>query len=116
MPKPTIISGAEFKQFWDDDKYWGSGYVDDVLITIDGKESALNDGAASVYGISDGAHISIVSGFVCGVGANSDGVDLLKFFKAWRAKTKYSRLAVEVSKEKEAELRKLWSTFDCAVS
>jgi len=116
MPKPTIISGAEFKQFWDDDKHWCESFVDDVLITIDGEESALNDGAASVYGISDGAHISIVSGFVCGVGANSDGVDLLKFFKAWRAKTKYSRLVVEVSKDKEAELRKLLSTFDCTVS
>lgn len=116
MSKPTIISGAEFKQFWDDDKHWCESFVDDVLITIDGEESALNDGAASVYGISDGAHISIVSGFVCGVGANSDGVDLLKFFKAWRAKNKNSRLVVEVSKEKEAELRKLLSTFDCVVS
>lgn len=116
MSKPTIISGAEFKQFWDDDKHWCESFVDDVLITIDGEESALNDGAASVYGISDGAHISIVSGFVCGAGANSDGVDLSKFFKAWRAKTKYSRLVVEVSKEKEAELRKLLSTFDCTVS
>ena len=116
MAKPMIIGGAEFKQFWDDDKYWGKGYVDDVLVTIDGKESALNDGVGSVYGISDDAHISIVSGFVCDAGVNGDEVDLLKFFKAWRAKTKYSRLVVEVSKEKEAELRKLLSTFDCAVS
>lgn len=116
MSKPTIISGAEFKQFWDDDKYWCESFVDDVLVTIDGKESTLDDGVASVSGISDDAIISIVSGFVCGAGANSDEVDLLKFFKAWRAKTKYSRLVVEVSKDKEAELRKLLSTFDCTVS
>lgn len=91
----TKTSGAEFKQFYRDEKYWPNGsYHDDSVITLNGVEV---DGDTDLSTADDDSLIVIESGFVY---LSDRDVDLENHFLDWRSKQRVRTILVHAEAEK----------------
>ena len=90
-------TGAEFKAFYSDPKWWPEGvFHEEAEIIINGEQS---DDDTDLYAISDDAKISLKNGFV----TNENGDDLgsfENFFRKWRNKQKTMIIVAKVSRDK----------------
>ena len=93
----TKTTGAEFKAFYGDKKWWPDGmWHEDEEITIDG---SLPPDDFDLSSIADGARMVLANGYV----TNEENDELGSFegyFRRWRKKQTTTFLAVEVPHEK----------------
>lgn len=79
----TKTTGAEFKRFYNDKKFWpddGDTYHDDAVLTVDGKVQV--DGVDADT-LADAAVVTIEGGFVCGPALMGEEPSLEAYFKRW---------------------------------
>lgn len=91
-------TGIEFKQFYNDPKFWPEGaWHDDELITIDGVEAGCD---VDLSKVEDGAKLVIEGGAV--LTKDNDQVNSLEgYFKKWRKEQSTVTMVVTVDKSKE---------------
>lgn len=80
----TKTTGAEFKRFYNDKKFWpdddGGTYHDDAVLKVDGE---IQEDGIDTDTLADTAAVTIEGGFVCGPSLNGREPSLETYFKRW---------------------------------
>lgn len=94
------ITGDEFHRFYFDEKYWEEKYHEEESIYVDGelREERYEE-------ITGSSPVVIKGGFVSDNATGKWICSLEKFFKDWQKKQSTVFLVIEVSKEREQEVR-----------
>lgn len=103
---PTKSSGAEFKQFYSDQKFWPEkSYHEGEQILVDG---VLATSETEFSEISDQAQITVSGGRVLGLPRYScgDGPTFEARFKAWRRSRGMQVLVAEIPGDRVEEARR----------
>ena len=98
----TKTTGAEYKAYMNesDPKWWPKdAYMDDELLTVDGKSTSEQDNFDSSH-LPDDAIVIIESGTYHESYDDDDPISLETHFKRWRKAQTTVRIAVEVHKDK----------------
>lgn len=95
--KPIKITGAEIKEFFKDDNYWGEACVEGLLLEIDGKESM--EGSGCIEDLNDSSEIKIKDGVVFNFGDDSDAVSFKTFFTRWRKQQTTATVLIRCDKK-----------------
>ncbi|WP_257757335.1 hypothetical protein [Burkholderia glumae] len=97
-------TGAEWKAFNLDDKYWGEFCLDDEVITVNGERVDPYDFDPTK--LADTDKVAIEGGWVADQAKNSTKeYSLATFFNRWRKTQTTEYLSVEVPKEKASAVR-----------
>jgi len=97
-------TGAEWKAFNSDDKYWADFYLDDEVITVNDSDVDPYDYDPSK--LADTDKVAIDGGWVTDqTPGSSKEYSLATFFKTWRKQQTTEFLSVEVPKEKADAVR-----------
>ena len=87
-------TGAEFKRFYADPKYWPDGvWHDDDVVVVNG----VHDSEADLAIMDDAASVMIESGYVISAD-DSDLGELAAYFKKWQREQSHVSVLVEVGK------------------
>lgn len=80
----TKTTGAAFKRFYNDKKFWpndsGDTYHDDAVLTVDGD---IQEGGIDTDSLYDAAVVTIEGGFVYGPALAGKEPSLETYFKRW---------------------------------
>jgi|GEM_PF-1988135 len=99
----TKCAGAEFKAFYQDDKFWPEeAHVDEMVILVDG--SSVPEDFDVEKDLIDNSIVTIVDGWVLDFDASGDGISLKTHFKRWRKAQQTVTLAVSIDKARVSEL------------
>lgn len=94
-------SGAEFIQFFNDEEYWGTNWVDDDYVTKNKEEYDTSFGSENIVATDA---ICIESGVVY-TQSNVEVSSYVSFFRKWKQKQTHETLIVSVPKDKLAVFR-----------
>jgi hypothetical protein len=100
-------TGAEYKAYMNesDPKWWSKdAYMDDELLTVDGKSTSEQDNFDSSH-LSDDAIVIIEGGTYHQSYDDDNPISLESHFKRWRKAQTTVRIAVEVHKDKLEALK-----------
>lgn len=96
----TKTSGAEFKRFYADTKYWpdnGAVWHEDEEVFVNGQR--VEEYSLDVSNIADSDRITIAYGVVFGV-SEGDDISFETYFKRWRKEQTTVTLVVECDRAK----------------
>ncbi len=103
---PIKTTGAEFKRFYDDPKFWpedgGDTYHDDVLFYIDG--SVIEDGY-DISDVPDGAQVKIEGGTVFSPNLANCMMNFETYFRRWKKLQTTSVVLVECDVSRVGEMK-----------
>lgn len=92
----TKTTGAEFKRFYNDDKYWpeddGNTWHEDALLSIDG---VVQEDGIDIQVLADDAEVKIQGGVVYGPQWEGNEPSLEAYFKRWKKKQSTVSFLVE---------------------
>lgn len=91
----TKTTGAEFKRFYADSKYWPDGgdvWHEDEEVIVNGKK--IEEYSLNVEKMADDDIITLSHGVVFGVGKGDD-ISFETYFKRWRKEQSTTNLVVE---------------------